>query len=162
MIGPYTWERYLARFVGVLTLVALWQLGAVTRSFFIGLIPTGAPVSPDQPEEPRKLALYYGLPFKLFRWKLYACRDVTNVSEQELSNSAERLSLWQRMSVFDARALLGYYCYRAGEMHDAVRVLEYIPRPNLQVRSEINDMLLEARNQIAMENEVDLDHTAAT
>jgi UDP-N-acetylmuramyl pentapeptide phosphotransferase/UDP-N-acetylglucosamine-1-phosphate transferase len=160
VIGAYTWERYLARFVGVLTLVALWQLGAVTRSFFIGLAPTGAPASPDQPEEPRKLALYYGLPFKLFRWKLYACRDVTNVSEEELSNSAERLSLWQRMSVFDARALLGYYCYRAGEMHDAVRVLEYIPRPNLQVRPEINEMLLEARNQIAMENEVDLDQTA--
>ena len=160
VIGAYTWERYLARFVGVLTLVALWQLGAVTRSFFIGLTPTGAPASPDQPEEPRKLALYYGLPFKLFRWKLYACRDVTNVSEEELSNSAERLSLWQRMSVFDARALLGYYCYRAGEMHDAVRVLEYIPRPNLQVRPEINEILMEARNQIAMENEVDLEQTA--
>jgi UDP-N-acetylmuramyl pentapeptide phosphotransferase/UDP-N-acetylglucosamine-1-phosphate transferase len=160
VIGPYTWERYLARFIGVLTLFALWQLGTVTRSFFIGLMPTGAPASPDQPEEPRKLALFYGLPFKLFRWKLYACRDVTNVGEEELSNSAERLSLWQRMSVFDARALLGYYCYRAGEMHDAVRVLEYIPRPNLQVRPEINDMLLEARNQIAMENEVDLEQTA--
>jgi UDP-N-acetylmuramyl pentapeptide phosphotransferase/UDP-N-acetylglucosamine-1-phosphate transferase len=162
VIGAYTWERYLARFIGVLTLFALWQLGTVTRSFFIGLTPTGAPASPDQPEaeEPRKLALFYGLPFKLFRWKLYACRDVTNVSEEELSNSAERLSLWQRMSVFDARALLGYYCYRAGEMHDAVRVLEYIPRPNLQVRPEINEMLLEARNQIAMENEVDLEQTA--
>jgi UDP-N-acetylmuramyl pentapeptide phosphotransferase/UDP-N-acetylglucosamine-1-phosphate transferase len=160
VIGPYTWERYLARFIGVLTLFALWQLGTVTRSFFIGLVPTGSPVSPEQPEEPRKLALFYGLPFKLFRWRLYACRDVTNVSEEELSNSAERLSLWQRMSVFDARALLGYYCYRAGEMHDAVRVLEYIPRPNLQVRHEINEMLLEARNHIAMESEVDLEQTA--
>ena len=76
VIGAYTWERYLARFVGVLTLVALWQLGAVTRSFFIGLMPTGAPASPlTSPEEPRRLALFYGLPFKLFRWKLYACRD---------------------------------------------------------------------------------------
>jgi phospho-N-acetylmuramoyl-pentapeptide-transferase len=159
-IGPYTWERYLARFVGVLTLFALWQLGTVTRSFFVGLVPTGAPKSPDQLEEPRKLALFYGLPFKLFRWNLYACRDVTNVTEEELSNAAERLALWQRMSVFDARALLGYYCYRAGEMHDAVRVLEYIPRPNLQVRPEINEMLLEARNQIARENEVDLEQTA--
>ncbi len=160
VIGTYTWERYLARFVGVLALFALWQLGTVTRSFFIGLIPTGAPQTPDQPEEPRKLALFYGLPFKLFGWKLYACRDVTNVSEDELSNAAERLSLWQRMSVFDARALLGYYCYRAGEMRDAVRVLEYIPRPNLQVRPETNQMLLEARNQIALENEVDLEQTA--
>jgi hypothetical protein len=160
VIGTYTWERYLARFVGVLTLFALWQLGTVTRSFFIGLVPTGAPSSADQPEEPRRLALFYGLPFKLFRWKLYACRDVTDVSEEELSNAAERLSLWQRMSVFDARALLGYYCYRAGEMRDAVRVLEYIPRPNLQVRPEINEMLLEARNQIALENEVGLDQTA--
>jgi UDP-N-acetylmuramyl pentapeptide phosphotransferase/UDP-N-acetylglucosamine-1-phosphate transferase len=160
VIGTYTWERYLARFVGVLTLFALWQLGTLTRSFFIGLMPTGTPASADQPEEPRKLALFYGLPFKLFRWKLYACRDVTSVSEEELSNAAERLSLWQRMSVFDARALLGYYCYRAGEMRDAVRVLEYIPRPNLQVRPEINEMLLEARNQISMENEVDLEQTA--
>ena len=160
VIGTYTWERYLARFVGVLTLFALWQVGTVTRSFFIGLMPTGAPKSPDQHEEPRKLALFYGLPFKLFRWNLYACRDVTNVTEDELSNAAERLSLWQRMSVFDARALLGYYCYRAGELGDAVRVLEYIPRPNLQVRPEINEMLLDARNQIAMENEVDLEQTA--
>lgn len=162
VIGAYTWERYLARFIGVLTLFALWQVGAVTRNFFIGLAPTGAPKDPDHPEaeEPRSLALFYGLPFKLFRWKLYACRDITNVTEEELSNAAERLSLWQRMSVFDARALLGYYCYRAGELHDAVRVLEYIPRPNLQVRPEINDMLLEARNQLAMENEVDLEQTA--
>jgi UDP-N-acetylmuramyl pentapeptide phosphotransferase/UDP-N-acetylglucosamine-1-phosphate transferase len=160
VIGSYTWERYLARFVGVLTLFALWQLGTLTRSFFIGLMPTGAPKSADQPEEPRRLGLFYGAPFKLFRWKLYACRDVTNVTEEELSNAAERLSLWQRMSVFDARALLGYYCYRAGEMRDAVRVLEYIPRPNLQVRPEINQMLLEARNRIAIENEVDLEQTA--
>jgi hypothetical protein len=160
VIGTYTWERYLARFVGVLTLFALWQLGTVTRSFFIGLVPTGAHHDSDQPEEPRKLALFYGLPFKLFRWNLYSCRDVTNVSEEELSNAAERLSLWQRMSVFDARSLLGYYCYRAGEMRDAVRVLEYIPRPNLQVRPEINDILLEARNQVAIETEVDLDQTA--
>src|SRR5262249_38275553 len=123
-------------------------------------VPTGAPASADQPREPRRLALFYGLPFKLFRWQLYACRDVTNVSEEELTNAAERLSLWQRMSVFDARALLGYYCYRAGEMRDAIPVMEDIPRPNLQVRPEINEMLLEARNQIGMENEVGLDQTA--
>jgi UDP-N-acetylmuramyl pentapeptide phosphotransferase/UDP-N-acetylglucosamine-1-phosphate transferase len=160
VIGAYTWERYLARFVGVLALFALWQVGTVTRSFFIGLAPTGAPKTADQPEEPRRLALFYGLPFMLFRWKLYACRDVTSVTEEELSNPGERLSLWQRMSVFDARALLGYYCYRAGAMRDTVRVLEYIPRPNLQVRPEINEMLVEARNRIAIENEVDLRQAA--
>ena len=37
VIAPLTWERYLARFVGLLVLVAVWQLGPRTKLFFLGL-----------------------------------------------------------------------------------------------------------------------------
>lgn len=145
MIAPLTWERYLARFVAILVLVAVWQLGPWTRSFFIGLAlkrsdPTGSP---------RRLGLFYGYPFRLFGRPLYHCVDITSVRENVLSSPVEDLSLWQRMSVFDARSLLGYYCYRAGALEDADRIWDRLPKPNLEVRPEIAEMVAEVRHQIA-------------
>src|SRR5579884_2261249 len=180
-IGTFTWERYLARFVAFLVLLAVWQSGALTRNFFIGLsapvTPKGKPTtavthevssgasssaSPSASssilakEPPRRLALYYGYPFKLFGRPLYALRDMTDVTEEALVTPGEQLSLWTRMNVFDARSLLGFYCYRAGALRDAIRIWDYIPHVNLLVRPKINDMMLEARNRLAMESEVDL------
>ncbi len=172
-IGTFTWERYLARFVAFLVLLAVWQSGALSRNFFIGLsapaTPKGKPATKNThetrasssapllaKEPPRRLALYYGYPFKLFGRPLYALRDMTDVTDEALETPGEHLSLWTRMNVFDARALLGFYCYRAGELRDAVRIWDYIPRANLLVRPQINDLMMEARNRLAMESEVDL------
>jgi hypothetical protein len=163
VIGSFTWERYLARFVAFLVLLAVWQSGAVTRGFFIGLTPTGPAKkdAKDGSEQPRRLALYYGYPFKLFGRPLYSLRNVTEVTEEALTTPAEELTLWTRMSVFDARSLLGFYCYRANALRDAVHVWEFIPQSNLYARPEINQMLQEARNRVAIENEVDLGRAPA-
>src|SRR5262249_45337532 len=61
VIGTFTWERSLARFVAFLILLAVWQSGAISRGFFIGLTPTGPAKNAknDAPVEPRRLALYY-------------------------------------------------------------------------------------------------------
>ncbi|HEX5441151.1 MAG TPA: hypothetical protein VFW76_09720, partial [Ktedonobacterales bacterium] len=144
--APLTWERYLARFVALLVLVAVWQLGAWTKHFFLGL----ALKRSDAPNGPRRLGLFYGYPYKLFGRRLYHCVDLTSVRETELASPVEDLSLWQRVSVFDARSLLGYYCYRAGALDDALRVWDRLPRPNLAVRPEIDELIGEVRHQIAM------------
>lgn len=152
VLAPFSFERYLARAVGLLTLVAIWQTGPFTRYFFVGLARRrGAP-----PNEPRYLALFYGYPFKLFGIRLYRCIDVTQVAEDAIGSPIEDLSLWQRVSVFDARALLGYYCYRAGETADALRVWEKIPPPNLKFRPDIQELLDEVRHRAALEAEVPL------
>ncbi len=145
-IGQFTWERYLARFVAFLVIVAVWQAGPWTKSFFIGLSrPKGAPR-----ESPRHLALYYGLPYRLFGHNLYRRIDTTDVTEHALESPADRLTLWQRMSVFDARALLGYYCYRADAFEDAQRVWSKLQPLNLEYRPEIRDMLVEVKHTLAL------------
>lgn len=147
VIGTFTWERYLARFAAFLVLVFVWQSGPWTRSFFIGL----SSISKASPTAPRFLTLYYGFPFKLFGRPLFARVDSTDVQERELETPAERLSLWQRMSVFDARATLGYYCYRSGALEDAQRVWGRIPRGNLEWRPEIAELLTEVRHTLALQ-----------
>lgn len=147
VIGQFTWERYLARFAAFLVLVFIWQSGPWTRSFFIGL----SRASKTSPTAPRFLTLYYGFPFKLFGRSLFARVDSTDVQERELESPAERLSLWQRMSVFDARAVLGYYCYRAGALEDAQRVWGRIPKGNLEWRPEIAELLAEVRHTLALQ-----------
>jgi UDP-N-acetylmuramyl pentapeptide phosphotransferase/UDP-N-acetylglucosamine-1-phosphate transferase len=146
--APLTWERYLARFVALLVLVAIWQLGPRTKLFFLGL----ALKRTDPPNSPRRIGLFYGYPYKLFGRRLYHCVDLTSVRETDLTSPAEDLSLWQRMSVFDARSLLGFYCYRAGAIEDAWRVWDRLPRPNLEVRPEIEELINEVRHQIALDD----------
>lgn len=159
VIAPLTWERYLARFVGLLVLVAVWQFGTTTKRFFLGL----ALKRSDAPNSPRRIGLFYGYPYKLFGRRLYHCVDLTDVRETDLTNPAEDLTLWQRMSVFDARSLLGFYCYRAGALDDAWRVWDRLPRPNLEVRPEIDEMTNEVRHSIALyDAENDLSGRAPT
>jgi hypothetical protein len=77
-----------------------------------------------------------------------------NVTDEILASPAERLGLWQRMSVFDARATLGYYCYRAGNYQDALRIWDRIPSQNLKVRPEIAAMLDDVEKRLHIEAEV--------
>ena len=80
---------------------------------------------------------------------------LTNVSEEELSKPPPSASLWQRMSVFDARALLGYYCYRAGSLDAAERIWSRLPKSNQQVRPEIEALVDEVRMEQAMQRELE-------
>lgn len=153
MSGTFTWERYLARFAALLLIVFIWQTGAWSRSFFIGL--ARQPGAPEQ--EPARLALYYGFPFKLFGRKLNGRIDITEVTNEALASPAERLLLWQRMPVFDARAILGYICYRAGSLEDARRVWARLPTLNLKYRPEIAEMLADVRLTLAVESDAALD-----
>lgn len=151
VIGTISWERYLARFIALLVIVAVWQSGPWTRSYFIGLVSRYRAA----PEEPRQLALFYGFPFRLFGRPLYSRVDTTGVSEEALRAPTEKLALWQRMSVFDARSVLGYYCYRAGVYDDAYRIWHKIPKVNLEKRPDIAEMLAEVRHAIALETDRD-------
>jgi UDP-N-acetylmuramyl pentapeptide phosphotransferase/UDP-N-acetylglucosamine-1-phosphate transferase len=145
-IAPLTWERYLARFIAFLMLVAIWQAGAYTKGFFIGLArPVGAAA-----DAPRRLTLCYGFPFKLIGWRLYRRIDTTAIGEEALMTPAERLTLWQRMSVFDARSLLGFYCYRAEDFDDAQRIWGRLPKLNLEKRPEIAELYVEVRHEQAL------------
>jgi len=147
VIGTFTWERYLARFVALVIILAVWQSGPWTRSYFIGL----ARARGADPEAPRRLALFYGFPYRLFGRPLFSQVDITGADEDTLRTPAERLSLWQRMSVFDARAALGFYCYRSGQSDDALRLWDAIPKANLKQRPEIKEMLEEVRHAAASE-----------
>ncbi len=147
VIGTFTWERYLARFVALLLILVVWQSGPWTRSYFIGL----SRVRGSRPDAPRRLTLFYGFPFKLFGQPLYSQVQVTGVTEEALASPAEKLSLWQRLSVFDARSMLGYYCYRAGNLEDARRIWRMIPRSNLEKRPEIANLLAEVTTILAEE-----------
>lgn len=154
-IGTFTWERYLARFAALLVMVVVWQTAPWTRSFFIGLARRkGAPV-----DEPQRVALYYGFPFKLFGRKLHGRIDLTAITEADLTTPAERLLLWQRMPVFDARAILGYWCYRAGALEDARRIWSRLPSKNLEYRPEIEQMLGEVKHALALQADGVLDET---
>jgi hypothetical protein len=160
VVGQFTWERYLARLVGLGVVLSLWQLGPRTRSFFIGL--NSAKETPEG--APRRLALYYGYPFKLFGRRLCGRIDVTQITAEVLESPGEQLTLWQRMSVFDARSLLGFYCYRAGDYEDALRIWERIPEGNLELRPQIAERLAEVRHRVALEQAgmPDAEHAHAT
>jgi hypothetical protein len=54
------------------------------------------------------------------------------------------------MSGFDARSMLGYYCFRADATEDALRIWARIPRANLEKRPEIAEMLAEVRHRAAL------------
>ncbi len=151
VIGTFTWQRYLARFAALLVIVCVWQTGPWTRSFFMGLHrQAGKRVTEAAP---LTLGLYYGFPFRLFGRRLYGEVDTTRITETCFRNPAERLSLWQRMSVFDARSVLGYYCFREGAYDDALRVWSRIPKGNLEKRPEIAEMLAEVRHALALRAE---------
>ncbi|HEY7779568.1 MAG TPA: hypothetical protein VIC85_05105 [Ktedonobacterales bacterium] len=149
-ISPFTWERYLARLVALAVILIVWQTGPWTRGFFIGPVRRVG----EAATMPPRLGLFYGFPYRLFGRPLHSCRDVVDVSDEVLASPAERLGLWQRMSVFDARATLGYYCYRAGNFRDARRIWERIPSGNLQVRPDIKAMLDELVARAHLDAEV--------
>jgi UDP-N-acetylmuramyl pentapeptide phosphotransferase/UDP-N-acetylglucosamine-1-phosphate transferase len=146
-VGPFTWERYLGRLVGLAILIAVWQAGPWTKAFFIGL----EPLNTVQPATPRRLLLCHGAPFRLFGMPLYRRIDAASITDQALREPSERLLLWQRLSVFDARALLGYFCYREGDIEDAHRIWDRIPDSNIEARPDLKEAIAEVTHAIAIQ-----------
>ena len=79
------------------------------------------------------------------------------MGEEALATPAEGLTLWQRMSVFDARSLLGYYCYRANAYDDAQRIWGRLPKLNLEKRPEIAALYVAVRHEMALRTDGELD-----
>jgi hypothetical protein len=154
-IGTFTWQRYLARFAALLLIALVWQTGHWTRSFFIGVSQPAA-ANGNEHEKTASLGLFYGFPFRLFGRRLYGQVDTTSITRDVLTTPAEQLSLWQRMSVFDARSMLGYYCYRDGKYDDAQRIWGRIPKGNLDKRPDITELLAEVRHALAVHMEGDV------
>lgn len=147
-VGPFTWERYLARLAALAVLIGIWQAGPWTKTFFIGL----EPADPKEPGAPRQLILCHGAPYRLFGRPMYRRIDTSRVTEQVLQTPSEQLLLWQRLSVFDARALLGYFCYREDDFDDAQRIWDRLPDRNIDVRPEIRALIQEVTHAQAMRN----------
>lgn len=146
-VGPFTWERYLARLGALALLIAVWQAGPWTKAFFIGLEAS----NPAHPNAPRRLLLCHGAPYRLFNIPLYRRIDGATVTEEVLREPSERLLLWQRLGVFDARALLGYFCYREGDLEDAQRIWDRLPDRNIDVRPEIKALIEEVAHALAIQ-----------
>jgi hypothetical protein len=146
-VGPFTWERYLARLAALVLLIAVWQAGPWTKAFFVGLEASKR----GQNGAPRKLILCHGSPFRLFGIPMYRRIDEAQITDRSLESPSEHLLLWQRLSVFDARALLGYFCYREGDYQDALRIWDRLPDPNIDARPDIKSLIQEATHAVAIE-----------
>lgn len=146
-LAPFTWERYLARFVALLIAIVVWRSGRWTRHYFVGLHPFKKP-------GPRQLALFYGYPFLLFSKPMYhLVETVPEVSEDAIQNPIEETFLWQRVTIYDARTTLGYFCYRANFYNAAINQWKRIPRTNLHMRPQLRDLIQGAEQLMMLERE---------
>jgi UDP-N-acetylmuramyl pentapeptide phosphotransferase/UDP-N-acetylglucosamine-1-phosphate transferase len=143
---PFPWERYIARFLIIVLAVFIWTSGSWTKNYFVGKQPV------DKSRR-RRLALYYGYPFRIMRLRLYHLVEVIEASEDVIETPAEELALWQRMTIFDARAMLGLYCYRSGYYPAALAQWTRIPERNRVLRPEIAHLLTEVETRLALESQ---------
>ncbi len=140
------WQRYLARFLCVLLWAIVWSSGSWSKCYFVGKHPEGR-------TRRRRLALYYGYPYRLLGIQLYHLVEVIEASEDVIETPAEELALWQRMTIFDARSMLGLYCYRAGYYPAALAQWTRIPERNRMLRPEIAHLLADVDRSLALEKQ---------
>lgn len=145
-LAPETWERYLGRILVLILAWTVWSSGSWTRRYFVGKYPA-------ERTRRRRLALYYGYPYQLMGVRLFHRVEIIEASEDVIETPAEELALWQRMNIFDARAMLGLYCYRAGYFPAALAQWTRIPEENRAIRPEIARLLAEVENRIALEKQ---------
>lgn len=145
-IAPFTWQRYLARIAVLLVAWVVWSSGSWTRRYFIGKYP------PNRPRR-RRLALFYGFPYSIMGINLFHRVESIEASEDVIETPAEEAVLWQRISIYDARALLGLFCYRAGYYPAAMAQWTRIPVNNLALRPDIVVLLTEVENRLALEQQ---------
>ncbi len=145
-LAPFPWERYLGRILVLILAWGIWSSGAWSKRYFIGKHPA-------ERTRRRRLALCYGYPYSIMGINLYHLVEVIEASEDVIETPAEESALWQRMNIFDARSLLGLYCYRAGYYPAALAQWNRIPEGNRALRPEIARLLAEVDNRIALERQ---------
>ena len=145
-LAPQSWERYLGRILIVILGWIIWSSGSWTRRYFVGKHPA-------ERSRRRRLALYYGYPYRIMGIRLYHLVEIIEASEGVIETPAEEIALWQRMNIFDARSMLGLYCYRAGYYPAALAQWTRIPEGNRALRPEIARLLEEVDNRIALEKQ---------
>jgi phospho-N-acetylmuramoyl-pentapeptide-transferase len=141
-----TWERYLCRILIIFFAAIIWQSGSWSRKYFVGKHPA-------ERTRRRRLALYYGYPFRLMGISLYHLVEIIEANEDVIETPAEELALWHRMSIYDARAMLGLYCYRAGYYPAALAQWTRIPESNRKLRPTIQHLLEELNSRLALEEQ---------
>jgi UDP-N-acetylmuramyl pentapeptide phosphotransferase/UDP-N-acetylglucosamine-1-phosphate transferase len=146
VIWPETWQRYLVRILVLILAWVVWSSGGWTRRYFIGKHPA-------ERTRRRRLALFYGFPYRLMGLRLYHLVEVIEASEDVIETPAEEYALWQRINIFDARAMLGLYCYRAGYYPAALAQWTRIPVGNRALRPEIMRLLEELDSRLALEKQ---------
>lgn len=146
VIWPETWQRYLARILVIVLAWLVWSSGGWTRRYFVGKHPA-------ERTRRRRLALFYGYPFQIMRIRLYHLVEIIEASEDVIETPAEELALWQRMNIYDARAMLGLYCYRAGYYPAALAQWTRIPVTNRALRPDIMRLLEELDSRLALEKQ---------
>lgn len=146
VFAPETWQRYLGRILVLLLAWVIWSSGSWTRRYFVGKHPA-------ERTRRRRLALYYGFPYCLMGIRLYHLVEIIEASEDVIETPAEELALWQRMNIFDVRAMLGLYCYRAGYYPAAQAQWTRIPESNRKLRPHIAQMLEELDSRLALEKQ---------
>ncbi|GCE22827.1 hypothetical protein [Dictyobacter kobayashii] len=144
-VDTISWQRYLARFLAFVLMAAIWSSGTWSKCYFVGKQATGGRT------RHRRLALYYGYPLNIMGINLFHHVESIEASEDVIETPAEELALWQRMTIFDARAMLGLYCYRAGYYPAAMAQWNRIPERNRRLRPEIAILLAEVDNRLALE-----------
>ena len=148
MVGldQVAWQRWVARFLLLILAWVVWSSGSWTRRYFVGKHPA-------ERTRRRRLALYYGYPYRLMGIPLYHRVEIIEASEDVIETPAEELALWQRMTIYDARAMLGLYCYRAGYFPAALAQWTRIPERNRALRPDIARLLAEVDNRLALEKQ---------
>src|SRR5579859_3832446 len=141
-----TWERYLGRILILILGWFIWSSGSYTRRYFVGQYST-------RRSRRSRLALYYGYPYSLMGLKLYHRVETIEASTDVIETPAEEIALWQRMNIYDARAMLGLYCYRAGYYPAALLQWTRIPEENRAIRPEIARLRIEVENRMALEKQ---------
>lgn len=142
----FTWQRYLARILVLLLAGIVWSSGSWSKCYFVGKHPA-------ERTRRRRLALYYGYPYRLMGIKLYHLVEIIEASEDVIETPAEEVMLWQRINICDARAMLGLYCYRAGYYPAALAQWTRIPERNRVLRPEIARLLEDVDTRLALENQ---------
>jgi len=144
-LAPWPWQRYMGRILILILAAVVWSSGSWSKCYFVGKHPA-------ERTRRRRLALYYGYPYRILGIKLYHLVEIIEASEDVIETPAEELALWQRMTIFDARSMLGLYCYRAGYYPAALAQWTRIPEKNRLLRPEIQRLLAEVDNRMALEN----------
>lgn len=146
VIWPDAWQRYLLRALALIVAWAVWSSGGWTRQYFVGKHPA-------ERTRRRRLALFYGYPYRVMGIRLYHLVEIIEANEDVIETPAEELALWQRMNIYDARAMLGLYCYRAGYYPAALAQWTRIPSANRVLRPDIMRLLEELDARLALEKQ---------